>query len=125
MGQESLGGQLTVTTVMASSEIVPYNDEYNFGNLICDVLGESQVLEDVKKAKTKPESGQQDGGDPAYLFLDFRRGKDDWPEGVEVCAIRTHTCSVSLSLSASFSRLSLSLSHTHTRARARISCMPR
>lgn len=78
-----------------ASEIVPYNDEYNFGNLTSDVLGETQVLEDASKLKSKKKKpGQEEGGEPAYLFLDFRRGKDDWPEGVEVRA-RSRPCCVS------------------------------
>ena len=65
----------------------PDNDEDDYGDLISDILGDSG-----KKKRTSNEITESAFGKPAktdddknpYLLLDFRRGKSDWPDGVEV-----------------------------------------
>jgi hypothetical protein len=69
----------------------PDNDEDAYGDLISDILGDSGK----KTAKLADDLDEEDGRNvkkskyteenkSPYLLLDFRRGKSDWPDGVDV-----------------------------------------
>eukprot|EP00750_Incisomonas_marina_P014138 INCI17609.11.p1 GENE.INCI17609.11~~INCI17609.11.p1 ORF type:complete len:5029 (+),score=1065.32 INCI17609.11:298-15384(+) len=67
------------------------NDEDDFGDLISDILGDtgkSKAKNDLEDAVNSNAFGQKtsnsDENKTPHLLLDFRRGKSDWPDGVEV-----------------------------------------
>ncbi len=68
----------------------PHNDEDEYGDLISDILGEANAgeksgeLADADDSRNKQQSNSDETSKVPYLLLDFRRGKSDWPDGVEV-----------------------------------------
>ena len=68
---------------------VPENDEDDYGDLISDILGDTGKKKRANDDSSKNPFGSQRNNEEEdskvpHLLLDFRRGKSDWPDGVEV-----------------------------------------
>lgn len=61
------------------SSALPDNDEYDYSTYAEDILGKAK-----KKDKKSGDDDEEEANKDIYLFYDFRRGADNFPEGLEV-----------------------------------------
>ena len=64
----------------------PANDEYQYSTYSEDLLGRAKKKKKSKAASYSDGSSEEEEDDKSsiYLFYDFRRGADNFPEGIEV-----------------------------------------
>ena len=68
-----------------AAHATPANDEYQYSSYSEDLLGRGKKKKDKKANYSGSESEEEeDDKTSIYLFYDFRRGADNFPEGIEV-----------------------------------------
>lgn len=66
-----------------TASAIPENDEYEYFTYAEDILGRGKKKD--RKSGEANDGEEDETNKDVYLFYDFRRGPDNFPEGLEVC----------------------------------------